>query len=149
MKSYIYIYIYIYYMIVSQVSQQQTQGQHQAQRIATCWLMPKQSPHASSHQRFSSRTWASSSGVKSFTMLNCFRISSVVLPCSQTKWLLTKGSHRDERVEGGPEGVSSDKYMSRVRGHSLEKVINSDHKRRFPGRGVPYRRGELLSSSRG
>lgn len=36
--------------------------------------------HASSHHLFSSRTCASSSGVKSFTILNVLRISSAVLP---------------------------------------------------------------------
>jgi len=37
-------------------------------------------PHASSHHLFSSRICCSSSGVKSLTMLNCFLISSGVLP---------------------------------------------------------------------
>ena len=36
--------------------------------------------YASSHHLFSSRTWASSSGVKSLTMLKVLRISSGVLP---------------------------------------------------------------------
>lgn len=51
--------------------------------------------HASSHHLFSSRTCASSSGVKSLTMLNVLRISSAVFPC---KIAITK-------TEGGGQGA--------------------------------------------